>query len=176
MDKSKFLERPVITYSLRKNFGTVSTNFIKLLIKPGLTSIYLYSIIYDTNVPFDDENIKRQILSKTNPSLRDTFKIYIISGDNLFSTTKIQEELILNSPILNEKNQKSYIIKLKIIKDFNLNLKTVTNTDLFSAQIKHFIEILIKNILHANGLIRIRRCYFDLKIYSNVKGYCKLYK
>ena len=177
--KSVFEKKPTINVNLRENCqtGMLKTNLMKIRINNVLKFVYIYSIAFDNTVVKDNAFIKRLILRNISISLREKFEKFITAGENLFSTTKIEDEIILLSKVIIEEEEKNYEIKINLIKDYVLDLQqNITSADAFSQQKKIFIEILIKNILHRSNLIRMKRIYFDRNkpLELNFNGFCKI--
>ena len=179
MNKSnKFQERPPINLSLRPNnsLGVLKTNLTKLRINNDLKIVYVYSIKFDTIIPLDNTFSKKIILRNLTQSLKEKFKPFIIAGDNLFSPIKIDEEINLTSKIIIAEEEKFFQVVINLIKDTKLELhQIITKDDEFYYQKKIFVEILIKNILHSNKLLRLRRLYLDKTKFEelNFNGFCK---
>ena len=174
--RSNFQEKPFIDPDRMSNPVFVKTNLTKLRINNTIKIVYLYSIKFDSIIPLDNAYIKRIILRNLKQSIKEKFKIHLVAGDNLFSPMKIDDEIKLISKVIVEEEEKMYQVEFNLVKDYKLDLQqTITNDDQFYQQKKIFVEILIKNILHANKLLRVNRIYFDKNKFKelNHNGFCK---
>ena len=175
---SKFQEKPNINPNFRTNnsLEDLKTNLTKLRINSEIKIVYIYSIKFDSIIPLDNTYYKKNILSNLTHSLKEIFKLFIVVGDNLFSTNKIDEEIKIISKVIIEEEEKIYQTVFNLIKDYKLDLlQRITKDDEFYYQKKIFVEYLIKNILHANKLLRLRRLYLDKTKFVELKynGFCK---
>jgi hypothetical protein len=160
---TKFQERPTINPNIRNKDRGVSlkTNLLKLRINNNINVVYVYSIKYDSSVPLDNTFIKRLILRNAQHLIKQHFQICIFAGDNLFSSKKIVEEMIFQSNVLIEEEERVYEIKINITDQTFDPFKRITEDNDLTKRKKQFVEILVKNILTANQLLRLRRLYFD---------------
>ena len=162
MNTSKFQEKPTINLNLRPNNsgGKLKTNLSKLRINNDIEIVYIYSIKFDSIIPLDNTSSKKNILRNFTHFLKEKFKRFIVAGDNLFSPIKIEQEIILTSKDTIGQEEKINQVVFNLIKEAKLELhQNITKDDKFYNQKKIFLEILIKNILHANKLLKLRRLY-----------------
>ena len=160
---TNFQEKPSQNPNFRSNDREtlLRTNLLRLRINNNLKTIYVYSITFDSSVPADNAFIKRIILKNEDFAIREHYEKYIVAGDNLLSSLKVEEEKIFISKVMIEE-ERIYQIKINLIPDLTFDLlQRITKEDKIFKQKKTFVEILIKNILNANKLIRLRRLYFD---------------
>ena len=181
MNTSKFQEKPTINLNLRPNNsgGKLKTNLSKLRINNDIEIVYIYSIKFDSIIPLDNTSSKKNILRNFTHFLKEKFKRFIVAGDNLFSPIKIEQEIILTSKDTIGQEEKINQVVFNLIKEAKLELhQNITKDDKFYNQKKIFLEILIKNILHANKLLKLRRLYLDRTKFEelNYDNFCKFKK
>lgn len=153
--------KPSINLKLRENEKrkTLLCNLLKLRINPSFKNIYVYSIIYPDDVAADNTILQTAIIKSIYRSLKEKFVTFITAGANLFSPSDFaKQELVFTSAMRDSKEYRIQFIK----SDAKIDLENLSVSDKFSTQIKHFIEILIKNIISANSLMRMGKgTYFD---------------
>jgi hypothetical protein len=162
---TKIQEKPFITPDNRKKDREISlkTNLLKLSINNNIKVVYVYSIMYDSSVPLDDTFIKRLILRNVQHLIKQEYQIFVSAGDNLFSTAKIQEEKVFISYVKIEEEERAYEIRINLTDQTFDPLKRITDNNDLTRRKKQFLEILVKNILTANQLCRLKRLYFNKK-------------
>ena len=161
--------KPSINMRLRENDKSKRylSNLLKLRINPKFKTVYIYSINYPTDFPTDNTKLKFDIIKSINRTIKEKFLTFITAGSNLFSPIDMaNEEVKFTSNLSNTEIQYEVIIKKT---DAIIDLENLSVTDKFSTQVKHFIEILIKNILHADDLMRMGKgTYFDKNSYVDL--------
>lgn len=163
MEKSKVTK--VSNKNLQKNDVPVTykANLLKLRINPNFKTVFIYFLIFPPDLPKDNSILKQSILRSISRSIKEKFVTYITAGENLFSPTDIVEEVKFTSNL--KDSIKQYDVTLKK-SDAKLDLENMGCNDKFSLPIKNFIEVLIKNILQANNLMRMgKRTYFEQNSY-----------
>ena len=166
-----FQEKPSLNPNIRSNHAEtrLKTNLLRSRLNSNIQILYVYSIAFPSNVPADNTFIKRLILRNSDRSLREQFERFIIAGDNLLSSVRHDIEKVFISKVITEGEDRVYEIRVNLIPDQTFDLlKKITREDTFYRQKKYFLEILIKNILSANRLMRIRKIYFDKDRYETL--------
>ena len=161
--------KPMINLKFRERDKTKTylSNLLKLRINPAFKIINVYTIFFPKNVEDNNTLLKTEIIRNIHRGLKEKFTTFITAGPNLFSPTDIlKEEMNFQSNLSNSDIQYQVVIKKS---DAKIDLENLRFSDKFSIQVKQFVEILIKNILQANDLMRMGgRTYFDRESYDEL--------
>ena len=130
--------------------------------------IYVYSISYDSSVTPENTNLKLTILRHSSKTLKEIFELCINTGNNLFSTKKIDKTIIFETALKNGDSDKKYQIEIKLT-DYKIDLGKIDPLHQYASPVKCFVELILKNILHANNLMRLKNSYFDRDKYKEIE-------
>ena len=142
-------------------------------------AIKMYQYPFEINPEIAQENmlIRKKLFEEPHRQIKSVYGIFLIDGDSLYSLEKVEEVKIFKTS-LRIKNQKNpYEIKINKYKnEIIINEKDINENPLQ----KHFIELIIKDILLANPNVeRFKNTYIllnkkekiDINEHSSVNFY-----
>ena len=153
-----FLMKPKIKAQNLKyvmNSKDVYANFYEIIIKKEL-KLYQYHYIVSPSIEEADIRIREKLFKASNKKLKAIFNDCFISGDSLYSMKKVEENHIVNC-FLHLKGRTEY----KITFDKLENERIIKQEDIQKDPLsKQFIEMIIRDILHANPRLEFYKGIF----------------
>ena len=153
-----FLMKPKIKAQNLKyvmNSKDVYANLYEIIIKKEL-KLYQYHYIVSPSIEEADIRIREKLFKASNKKLKAIFNDCFISGDSLYSMKKVEENHIVNC-FLHLKGRTEY----KITFDKLENERIIKQEDIQKDPLsKQFIEMIIRDILHANPRLEFYKGIF----------------
>ena len=153
-----FLMKPKIKAQNLKyvmNSKDVYANLYEIIIKKEL-KLYQYHYIVSPYIEEADIRIRDKLFKASNKKLKAIFNDCFISGDSLYSMKKVEENHIVNC-FLHLKGRTEY----KITFDKLENERIIKQEDIQKDPLsKQFIEMIIRDILHANPRLEFYKGIF----------------
>ena len=146
----------------------VNSNHYKMRINPKSKNVFIYKLSFVPEIPSDSIFMRSTLMNKIHIQLKETFQIYIYSGNNFFSTTDLEEEKTFTSIYKLQNDEKFTQIIISPTKS-TVDLQKIKTGEI-NQDVKTFIEILCKSLLKSNELLRIGKSgyYFrNLEVYMN---------
>ena len=160
-DDINFLEKPKIDFSkvnYISNKKNVYANLYEIELKKPL-QLYQYPFSITPRVDSGDIKVRQKLFKACSRKLKEAYGECFISGDSLFGIKKNEQ---VNSITLNF-GKNDYTLDFQKFK----NEKVIRQEDIHKDPLaKQFIEMLIKDILHANPKLEF---YRDLFVLTNKK-------
>ena len=153
-----FLKKPKIKAQNLKyvmNSKDVYANLYEIIIKKEL-KLYQYHYIVSPSIEEADIRIREKLFKASNKKLKAILDDCFISGDSLYSMKKVEENHIVNC-FLHLKGRTEY----KITFDKLENERIIKQEDIQKDPLsKQFIEMIIRDILHANPRLEFYKGIF----------------
>ena len=163
-DKSNsitFLSRPDIDFSKLNYIVDKKELYVNLFEFSTKKDLKLFKYPFSIS-PKIDESISRQkqtILNRCRQNIENTYGIFCISGDSIYSLKKIEEISIFKTTIYS-KGRYEYIVEIqKFSNEITIKKEDIQKDPLT----KQFIEILVKDILNSNPKLENDKGLFVLK-------------
>ena len=157
-----FLKKPNINPEKLTYIGTkikVYANLYEIILKKPL-KLFQYPYLVTPKIEPGDIKIRQRLFRGCSKILKETYGECFISGDSLFGIKKYEK----GNSITYSFGQTEYRLDLQK----NVNEKVIKQEDIHKDRLaKQFIEMLIKDILHANPKLEF---YKDLFVLTNKKN------
>ena len=153
-----FLKKPKINVDNLKyvmNSKAVYANLYEIIIKKEL-KLYQYPYTVSPFIEEGDIRIREKLFKACNRRLREIFEDCFISGDSLYSMKKVDENQVVKAYI-HLKGKTEYTITFPKMGNERLIKQEDIHKDPLS---KQFIEMIIRDILHANKRLEFYKGIF----------------
>ena len=128
---------------------TVVCNLRQISLTSSHNQIRQYAIHFEPEIAEDNYPLKKKLLRQLREELHKNFQKFIQGGDTLFVCgANLQEKVVLETKL------DSTLYKLQLVLTKNIiECRDIRTREKDHIKIKNLIEILIKNIIHANNHI-----------------------
>ena len=167
-DEIHFLPNPKINPAkldyIKEDAKNVYANLFEIQLTKDLKLYqYPYSVFPDIGYGDGDMRIRNILFKVCSKQIKEIYGECFISGDSLYSMKKIEEKQIINNKIALKKlikDKTEYFLEIQKY----ARQKTIKQEHINSSPLaKQFIELLIKDILHANPKLEFYKGLFVLK-------------
>ena len=160
-----FLPKPKINPKNLKyitNTKSIYVNLYQIILSKDLL-IYQYPFSVTPEIEAGDSRMRQALFKGCSRQLKSIYGECLISGDSLYGLKKVEELKSVKSNLELKGKVDSYVLDFsKFVKE-----KTIKQQDVLRDELtKQFIELLIKDILHANPKLEF---YKDLFVYKKKK-------
>ena len=160
-----FLPKPKINPKNLKyitNTKSIYANLYQIILSKDLL-VYQYPFSVTPEIEAGDSRMRQALFKGCSRQLKSIYGECLISGDSLYGLKKVEELKSVKSNLELKGKVDSYVLDFsKFVKE-----KTIKQQDVLRDELtKQFIELLIKDILHANPKLEF---YKDLFVYKKKK-------
>jgi aubergine-like protein len=160
-----FLPKPKINPKNLKyitNTKSIYANLYQIILSKDLL-VYQYPFSVTPEIEAGDSRMRQALFKGCSRQLKSIYGECLISGDSLYGLKKVEELKSVKSNLELKGKVDSYVLDFsKFAKE-----KTIKQQDVLRDELtKQFIELLIKDILHANPKLEF---YKDLFVYKKKK-------
>ena len=160
-----FLPKPKINIKNLKyitNTKSIYANLYQIILTKDLL-VYQYPFSVTPEIEAGDSRMRQALFKGCSRQLKSIYGECLISGDSLYGLKKVEELKSVKSNLELKGKVDSYVLNFsKFVKE-----KTIKQQDVLRDELtKQFIELLIKDILHANPKLEF---YKDLFVYKEKK-------
>ena len=160
-----FLPKPKINPKNLKyitNTKSIYANLYQIILSKDLL-VYQYPYSVTPEIEAGDSRMRQALFKGCSRQLKSIYGECLISGDSLYGLKKVEELKSVKSNLELKGKVDSYVLDFsKFVKE-----KTIKQQDVLRDELtKQFIELLIKDILHANPKLEF---YKDLFVYKKKK-------
>ena len=159
--KITFLSKPEIDYgklSFITEIKDIYVNLFEFYIKKDL-KLYKYPFYITPEIDTSMTKMKQNIINKCLLNIKQTYGLFVISGDAIYSMKKIDTINNFKS-VIYSKGRYEYLIQMQKYSNEIILKKEDSQKDNLT---KQFIEILVKDILLSNPKLEFDKGVFILK-------------
>ena len=159
--KITFLSKPEIDYgklSFITEIKDIYVNLFEFYIKKDL-KLYKYPFYITPEIDISMTKMKQNIINKCLLNIKQTYGLFVISGDAIYSMKKIDTINNFKS-VIYSKGRYEYLIQMQKYSNEIILKKEDSQKDNLT---KQFIEILVKDILLSNPKLEFDKGVFILK-------------
>ena len=161
-----FLPKPKIDPKKLKyitNTKKVYANLYEIILTKDIF-IYQYPFTVSPEIEAGDSRMRQVLFKGCNRQLKSIYGECLISGDSLYGIKKVEEPKTVKTNVELKGKMDSYILEFNKCK----NQRTIKQQDVMRDSLtKQFIELLIRDILHANPNLLF---YKNIFVYKNKKN------
>ena len=171
----KFAQKPNLNNQSKGNqHVNLISNYLKISLNPQKNLIWQYSLKFFPEIDPNNILLRTSIFKHIHRELRQNLHFFIVSGDSIFSTRKVEEKIEIKFTRIIENSKENYIILIEPTQN-SISLSDIKKIDNFSQKVKSFMEIVFKNIIKQNdGIVRFNsRNIFDFKASSQISDTSK---
>ena len=154
-----FLPKPKINPKNLKyitNTKSIYANLYQIILSKDLL-VYQYPFSVTPEIEAGDSRMRQALFKGCSRQLKSIYGECLISGDSLYGLKKVEELKSVKSNLELKGKVDSYVLDFsKFVKE-----KTIKQQDVLRDELtKQFIELLIKDILHANPKLEFYKDLF----------------
>ena len=134
---------------------TLTTNYHALKMNSA-GIIHLYSVQFLPEIEAQDTSLKRGVLNKLEPQLKEILGLHISTDTQIFSPSEISDSRVMTTPI--PVRGKSYDVQITLSTSLSLNhVKNPHKYPHMAQSARNFFNCIVKKLLRANHLLGLGR-------------------